>query len=191
MRLHWRDVSIGPHRRPISTSLTADEAKRLCELAEDKIVFDIGSAYGFAAITMAQVAEHVITVDVHREYAPNSLNVLRRNIHEHGLYDRVTVVVGDAQHVGWTLHRAGARFGLVFVDGNHDELAVRRDVALARALTGAKPTHGPERGTAIAAHDYGEDTCPEVKPTIEMLAEVYEHRGYLVDTLYVWESQWS
>jgi SAM-dependent methyltransferase len=189
MRLLWRDVTIPGHRRPISTSLTADETKALVRLAQGKLVFDIGSAYGFAAIMMAQVAEHVVTVDVHRDYAPNSLNVLRHNIQDHGVYEKVTIVVGDAQNVGWALEQAGAKFGLVLIDGNHDESQVRRDIVLARALTGASPEIGrePDVQTAIACHDYGEDTCPEVKPTVEKMAEVYQRRGYLIDTLYIWE----
>jgi SAM-dependent methyltransferase len=189
MRLHWRDVVIPGHRRPISTSLTANETQALVALAQGKLVFDIGSAYGFAAIVMAQVAEHVVTVDVHRDYAPDSLNILRRNIAEHGVYEKVSVVVADAQNIGWALHEAEAGFGLVFIDGNHDERSVRRDIALARALVGGDEPIGaePRWDTAIAVHDYGEDTCPEVAPTVEKMARLYQRRGRLVDTLYIWE----
>lgn len=178
MRLLWRDVTIPGHRRPISTSLTADETRALVALAQGELVFDIGSAYGFAAIVMAQVAEHVITVDVHRNYAPDSLNVLRHNIQEHDVYEKVTVVVADAQNIGWALRAAGAKFGLVLVDGNHDANQVRRDLALALSLT---------RGQGvIAAHDYGEDTCPEVAPTVDKMADRWGWHGRLVDTLYIW-----
>jgi SAM-dependent methyltransferase len=189
VRLLWRDVAIPGHRRPISTSLTADETRALVALEDGKLAFDIGSAYGFAAIVMAQVAEHVITVDVHRDYAPHSLDILRRNIAEHDVYEKVSIVVADAQNVGWALHEAEAGFGLVFIDGNHDESQVRRDIVLARALVGAEPGIGtePRMHTAIAVHDYGEDTCPEVAPTVETMAEVYQRRGRLVDTLYIWE----
>src|SRR5258707_44930 len=100
MQLAWRPVSIGDGP-PISTSLTANEAAELRRLARDAQVLEVGSAYGYSTIVMAQVAEHVTAIDWHVPL--NSLEPMRHNLEHHQVQERVTILVGLSQDVLPTL----------------------------------------------------------------------------------------
>ena len=111
-QLVWKDTPMetGP---PIPTSLTPAETAKLRELAEGKVVLEVGSAYGYSAIHMAQAgARHVFAVDPHAGELPNSLAVMQRNLVTHGVAEKVTILLGFSQAVLPALDNASAAFGL-------------------------------------------------------------------------------
>lgn len=175
MILRWRPVSIGDGP-PISTSLTAQEAARLAELATGRCVIEVGSAYGFSTITMALTATHVTTIDPHSGYGslPDSLAQLQDNIAAYGVRSRIRVVrtTSDDYLPGCS---PGA-YGLVFIDGDHRYDAVRADLENAWDLL-------PPKGV-LAVHDVGEESCPDVQRAV--LDKFDANRGAtLTDTLWV------
>jgi predicted O-methyltransferase YrrM len=163
--LPWREVG------GISTSLTRAEADELQTLAADARVLEVGSAYGYSACAMGQVARQVVAIDPHRDL--QSLAVMHENIAARHLQDTVTMIVAPSQQVLPILYRAGLRFDLVFIDGDHSEAAVRHDLSWALSLSVG----------AVACHDYGEDTCPGVAAALDGLFPAGPPR--LTDTL--WE----
>lgn len=172
-QLVWKDTPMetGP---PIPTSLTPAETAKLRELATGKVVLEVGSAYGYSAIHMAQAgARHVFAVDPHAGELPNSLAVMQQNLATHGVAEKVTILLGYSQAVLPALDKASAAFGLVFIDGNHN-IAVRGDVDGAFELS-----------SCVAVHDYGEDTFPEITAACdEWSCESVE----VVDTLWIGRS---
>jgi hypothetical protein len=88
--------------------------------------------------------------------------------------DNVTIMVGYSQDVLPPLISAGARFGLVFVDGCHLHPQVDLDLGWARSL-----------GDVVAVHDYGEDTCGDVAEAVDEILRASSKRPYLIDTLAV------
>src|SRR5581483_5767799 len=172
MMLPWRPVGIdgGPE---IGTSLTDAEAAKLRELTTGKRVLEIGSAYGFSAVTMALTAEHVTAVDPHCNLLPevfpnqdrgphagrDSLAEMQANLKAYGVEDRVTIVQARSEDVLPWLREDEARFGLIFIDGDHSEAAVLHDARNALFLL--------EADGVLACHDYGEDSCPGVQAALD------------------------
>lgn len=171
MRLPWRPVVIAGVT--VQTSLTAREAARLQELATGRHVLEIGSAFGYSAIAMAQTAEDVTLVDPFEQY---SRSELRANLQAAGTLARTRIITGESQGVLPALRQRGERFGLIFIDGDHSRDTVRADLDNALALLDA--------GGVLCAHDYGEDTCPGVRQAIDAQHASRRHR--LTDTL--WET---
>lgn len=133
----------------IPTSVSRSEAERLCELAEGKVVLEVGSWWGFSTVAMALVAKRVHAVDWHQgdDHAGNdeSLAPLMANLDRYGVRDRVVVHVGRSEDV-LPLFPTG-HFDLAFIDAFHTTEAVRADIHLVLPLVGV---HG-----YIAFHDYG------------------------------------
>jgi predicted O-methyltransferase YrrM len=159
MHLPWHDTAPGDGP-PISTSVLPAEAAKLAALAAGQYVLEIGSAYGYSAVTMALTGSPVTAVDPHT-WIPGSLPAMERNLDAYGVQDRVTIVQQPSADVLAAL--AGDRQngpGLVFVDGDHSYEAVRADV------TGALKVLRP--GGVLACHDYGEDCCcPGVRQALD------------------------
>lgn len=173
IQLEWRDVPIGDGP-PINTSVTDAETARLAELATGRRVLEVGAAYGYSTVVLAQAATHVTSVDPHQwlpSYAP-----LMANLHSYGVARKVDVLVTDSFTALGDLATVGERFGLVFVDGDHAEAAVEHDVTWARKLLAP--------GGILACHDYDEVTCPGVRAALDRLLGA---PGELVDTLAVYE----
>lgn len=156
MHLDWRDVVVCDGVT-IPTSLLAVEAEELARLAESRRVLEVGSAYGFSAVTMALAgATHVTAVDNHAgdTWLGDTRTVLQRNLDTAGVADRVTVVEADSRDGLAGL--AGQKFGLIFIDGDHSYAGAAADIAGALPLL--------DHGGVLAIHDYGETCCcPEVK----------------------------
>lgn len=166
MKLPWRAVHPGP---AVSTSLTPSEAQELRRLARGRRCLDVGSALGYSAVQMAfGGAESVLTVDHHR-HIPNSERVLRENLSYYRLNGIIEVAVADSRDFLPSL--PSGSFGLVFVDGGHDSETVLHDAREALRLAA--------EGGVVAFHDYGEDTCPDVKTALNSMGL----RGQLIDTL--------
>lgn len=168
MKLEWRPVSLGGP--PISTSLTLAETDELRRLGKDADVLEIGSAFGYSAVAIGQVARSVVAVDPHEWL--RSLDVMRHNLAVYGVADRVEIRASTFQQVVPLLGRRG--FDLVWIDGDHEAAAVAHDVKEARKLL--RPT-----GT-LAVHDYGEDTCPGVREALD----AWKPPSRVVDTLAIY-----
>lgn len=184
MQLPWRDVSVDGGRA-ISTSLTENEQGALTDLAAGRLVLEVGSAYGYSSIVMARAAEHVIAVDPHGGYGsmPDSLAQMRGNLAAYDLSDSVSIVVARSVPALHALYLASARFDLIFIDGDHREIAVRTDVELAARVLAD--------GGALACHDYGEQTCPGVRAALdspEIREQLQPGVQRLVDTLWIWQT---
>lgn len=175
MILPWRSVRIG-NGPFITTSLTANESDALRDLAQDESVVEVGSAYGYSTIVMAEVAQQVWSIDPHMGYGSvfNSLPLMRDNLKSYGVEDKVHVIYGDDAYGALAhFHALGNQYGLVFIDGDHREEAVRADVTLAMNMA-----------KRVACHDYGEDTCPDVRKVLDSLGV---EPARIVDTLWIWE----
>jgi hypothetical protein len=150
-----RDLATRPPSAPVSgpidieTALTENEKSCLAELARDAVVLEVGSQQGASTVAMAREAKVVHAVDWHRGDPDagegETLLPYWRNLHYYGVRDRVVTHIGDSALVLPTL-RPGA-FNGVFLDGCHEEEAVRRDLALAQPLV--------EPDGWFAFHDYG------------------------------------
>lgn len=172
MILPWRDVGVGGGHT-ISTSLTMREVNRLGQLAHGHYVLEIGSAFGYSATQMARTARHVLAVDPHAGELTDSYTVMQENIRRHAP-GSVTILRATSAQALPLLQGVGAKFGLIFIDGDHSTSGVQHDFQ--RALKLLRP------GAAIACHDYGEDTCPGVKLALDSF-RLSPHE--LVDTLWV------
>jgi predicted O-methyltransferase YrrM len=174
MKLPWRKMYPGPS---IDSSLTGKEIAELCKLASGKQIVEIGSAYGYACISMALAGGIVYTIDHHKHM--NSETGLRQNINAYRMSQYITPLVGDSKKLLPTLN-AGA-FDLAFIDGDHSFAGVTFDAEQCWRLV--------REGGYLAFHDFGEDTCPEVKPAVQAFLESRQRVGtgnsYLVDTLLV------
>jgi SAM-dependent methyltransferase len=109
--------------------LPDNEARELQRLATGKTVLELGAWKGRSTVALSQVAKYVVSVDRHQgikeaggeDSLPDYLASVR------GL-ENVAIVVADFARfvplLGWD-------FDLVFVDGDHDKLAVARDTQTA------------------------------------------------------------
>jgi predicted O-methyltransferase YrrM len=169
--LEWRDVAPGDGPT-ISTSLTSAEADELRRLAAGGSVLEIGSAYGYSATVMALEAAWVIAVDPHT-WLP-SFGPMTANLEAYGVSGRVEICREDSRSALPRLHAEGARFDLVWIDGDHAAHMVTHDVQWALQLL--KP------GGTLACHDYDEATCPGVREALD----AWKVPPRLVDTLAVY-----
>jgi predicted O-methyltransferase YrrM len=173
VKLDWRPVAPGAGPE-ISTSLTDAEADKLRLLAAGADVLEIGSAYGFSAIVMALAGATVAAVDPHRWL--NSHEAMTANLAAYQVSGRVDLRRGPSQTVLPQLAAEGRTFDLVWIDGDHEQAAVARDVALALPLL--RPGSG-----ILACHDHGEDTCPGVQAALDAVVGPPHE---LVDTLAIY-----
>jgi predicted O-methyltransferase YrrM len=171
MLLPWRDVPVGA--TSISTSLTDAEADALYGLATAARVLEVGSAYGYSAVRMAASAWRVLAVDPHLEL--DSLQSMRANLVRYDRRRVVSILLAGSERALPMLAGVGARFDLVFIDGEHSEQAVCHD------LTWAAKLLAPDG--VVACHDYGEDTCPAVCRVLDR--EYPQGPDFLIDTLWV------
>lgn len=183
MHLPWRDVLPGKHPagKPISTSLTVNEASALATLAEGQRVLEIGSAFGFSAVVMALGgAESILSVDPHTWCAParGSLLLMSDHLHIYGVEDRVEVVVDTFFEEYPRLAQRNARFDLIFIDGDHSYDAVMFDIKNSVTLL--------EPEGFIACHDYMERCCC---PTVAQALDEFFPGGpdYILDSIAVYQ----
>jgi hypothetical protein len=149
-------LEVGPGFQPpdgVPGELTVAEGQALYEAAKGFDVFELGTAGGRAMVCLAQAARRVVTVDVQDQSA--AAEWARR----FGVADRVEFRQGD---VGERLGAGGERFGLAFVDSEHDAASVRRDLEL--ALRVLKPAG------LVAVHDYPDPGWPAVRAVVDEFA---------------------
>jgi hypothetical protein len=114
----------------IESSLTETEGRTLAELADGKVVLELGAWLGRSTVCLAQTAERVFSVDWHQgdEHAgaTHTLGPYLQNLIRYGLLDTVVPIVGRFEDVLPSL-RAGY-FDMVFLDGFHTYDAVKADI---------------------------------------------------------------
>lgn len=173
MQLNWRPVALVPGGYPIDTSITEKESWELTRLAAGKDVLEIGAGCGYSSTLMGTVAKSVTSID-HHQHIPDGLNKVLAAQQAYGV--KCENLVGSSLEILPKLVQEGRKFDLVFIDGDHSSEGISNDYFYAMQLI--RP------GGMIAFHDYGEDSCPEVR---EKLDELFP-RGtlrYLRDTLMV------
>lgn len=135
----------------VATSLTEREGRALAELADGKVVLELGAWQGASTIWMAQTAEVVHSVDHHNGDAQAgegwTLPPYLRNLTRYGVRNKVVIHIGTFAQV--LPYLAPFSFDLVFVDGFHTYEQVAADILL------CSDTLDPD-GT-IAFHDYTRD----------------------------------
>lgn len=180
MHLPWREVASGAGPA-ISTSITERETERLRELANGQLnVLEIGAAYGYSTVVLAQQAAWVTSIDPH--LAHHSAAAQGANLKAYGVREQVDVYQSYSQHVLPDLVETGEEFDLIFIDGDHTAAGVRFD--LEHALRLIKP------GGVIAVHDVLETCCcPDVGPTTDLVMRDHPAGGVyeVVDTMAVFQ----
>lgn len=151
--------------------MTRSEAARLRELAEGKVVLEIGAWLGFSTVLMAQVAQHVVSVDWHREDADHAGGIKDRpvtlgpyidNLCDYGVLDKVTPIVGDSI---WALGLlAYDYFDMAFVDGGHSYEMAFNDGLLAAAKVC--------EGGIVCFHDYDSEGVKRAVDTLYVEGEI-------------------
>lgn len=130
--------------------LHPNEARRLAELAQGRIVLELGAWKGRSTVAMAATAALLVSVDWHRgDWAtqgamPGQGDTLPEYLANVREFANVIPVIGRFEQVCPLL--APGSFGMVFVDGAHDSASVARDLAFALQATG--PTG------IVACHDW-------------------------------------
>lgn len=168
--LPWGPIELDG--RPIVSSITANEKRRLQDLARDRTVLEIGSAYGYSTIILAQAATHVIAVDPHAGEYAGTWEAIHENLAAFGVTDKVELVRDYSDKALPAMIADGRQFGLIFIDGCHESPTVDSDIL--HALQLLEPTG------KIAVHDY-DWGLPDVKRACERLGEPSE----IIDSLWV------
>jgi hypothetical protein len=130
--------------------LTVEEGCLLWEQAAGRLVLELGTALGRSTVCLVQRARQVVTID--RQDQAEAREWCRR----YQVQDRVVFHQGD---VGRIAPRLEKRFDLVFVDTEHDESSVKRDIEAALPLL--------ERGGLLAFHDYPNAGYPGVRRVVD------------------------
>ena len=115
---------------------------------------EIGSAFGFSTICLADMAEFVTAIDPHETH--DSLEQLLQHLAEYGVDHKVEILVKTSREAAPEL--ADASYDIAFIDGDHRREGVLFDAEQAWRLV--------RSGGWIAFHDFGEDGCPDVAPAI-------------------------
>lgn len=196
MHLDWRPVAPGGGPA-IPTSITQSESDELARLVAARRyregrregclcadceplpvdVLEIGSAYGYSAVLLAGAGAHVTAVDPH-DWIPGSLQAMHANLGFYQLGPMVDIILEPSQSAMPKLEATGARYDLVFVDGDHAEHAALHDTRAALRLL--RP------GGVVAVHDYGETCCcPGVEAALHKILPGLAVDVRQVDTMLV------
>lgn len=133
-------------------------------------ILEVGSAFGFSTVVMAQAGAEVLAVDPHTGYA--SWEIFHHNLNRYGVAGRVQAVRRRSEEVLPGLPAGG--FDLVFIDGDHGEHVAEFDCRQARRLVRA--------GGIVAVHDYTA-RWPGVQAAVDR--ELRGLPSWLIQTLYL------
>lgn len=162
----------------VLSTLTENEARKLYELAEGKVVLELGSWLGRSTIVLAQSAETVHACDHflgdHQAGFGAVLSDFFQNIRRYGVFHKVIVHVGDFERVLPWLATSG--FSLVFCDGLHTAEATELQLYWARKLC------NPEG--VICLHDY-DPTLGEGYDVVGVVNDEFGEPDEVIDTLAV------
>jgi hypothetical protein len=144
----------GPGFRPpeaVPGWLTRAEGELLWRTAAGRAVLELGTAGGRSAVCLGQSAVRVVSVD--RSNQAEAAEWVRR----YGLADRVGFRWGEPPDVCRAL--AGRRFGLGFVNAQHDAASLARDIAAVLPLL--------EPSGLLAFHAYPDPGRPGVRAVVD------------------------
>jgi predicted RNA methylase len=131
--------------------LTVVEGRALWTAAAGRQVLELGTGCGRATVCLAQSAQQVLSVDIQNQA------VAAEWVRRYGAEDRVEFRQDDAGNLKQTL--AGKRFGLAFIDTEHDAQSVRRDLESVLGFL--------EPGGLLAFHDYPDPGWPDVRRVVD------------------------
>lgn len=162
--------------------LYPEEGAALRRLAANKRVLEIGGFRGRSTVAMAQVAEHVTTLDHWRgdEYTNKQnrhqlIQCYLDNLDAYGVQNKVTPIIGDYVF-SWPAVK-DQHFDLVFYDADHSGPATRNGMVLAnRCFPGA----------VLAVHDYN-NSYDHYKDAYREINEMAKRYGAheVVGTLFI------
>jgi predicted rRNA methylase YqxC with S4 and FtsJ domains len=137
------------YRTYIPTALSKREAMRLQAYAYGRRVVEAGALLGFSTIALAEVAEHVVSIDRHTGYYGRklSLRTFQRNLEVCNVAGKVSAVVDDFAR----LAEFSADFAFIDLDGTRD--TTLRAIALCKAQF-------------IGVHDYARLNCGGVDAAV-------------------------
>jgi predicted O-methyltransferase YrrM len=139
-------------------------------MAKGKSVLEIGAFRGRSTVYLGLSASLLLTCDHfqgQRTLLPGQRVVdmhevqrdWQKNVRLFGLSAKVRLLQMDSMECYRHLQRLGCNsFGLVFVDGGHDDESITHDVGFAELLT----SNG-----VIAFHDYFSEKFPSIKRTVD------------------------
>lgn len=126
--------------------LSQSEAKELAKLATGCVVLEMGAWKGRSTIVMARTARYVISVDRHEGITGHGESLDEYLTNVRGL-ENVALVIADFETFVPLLQPVD----LIYIDGDHDENSVERDIGLALS-NGSR---------VIAFHDWDFDEVRE------------------------------
>jgi SAM-dependent methyltransferase len=130
--------------------LPLDEGQLLYEQAVDRRVLELGTALGRSTVCLAQQGRQVVSVDVQDQ------SEAKEWCRRYGVEERVVFHQGEVERI---VPRLEERFDMVFIDTEHDETSVKRDIEA--ALPMLRP------GGLIAFHDYPDPGWPDVRRVVD------------------------
>lgn len=144
--------------------LSDAEGQALSIIAEGKQVLEIGTHFGRSTVWMAKTANFVHTIDPFLDYNGFRGDYIKKSLMEnlvrHRVHNKVMVHEGTSEAI---LKDWGTKFDLIFIDGDHSYVGVKRDIALTRNLV--------PPGGLIAFHDYGRPSDPGVSQAVNEFVE--------------------
>jgi predicted O-methyltransferase YrrM len=155
--------------------VTKKECERLADLAQGKVVLEVGAHYGRSTIAMASTAERVFSLDWHQgdNFTKDwgfTAGTYLKHLLRYRVLDRVAPIIARGEDVAPFL--ADGSFDFVFIDADHSYDAVRGYIELFL----------PKNKGPIAFHDYAVEGCFEKQAADEAFGKPDE----LVDTLAVY-----
>lgn len=161
----------------IPSAVSDAQCKRLGQLAQGKVVLELGAQYGRSTIALASTALRVHSVDWHLGDAHagmlDSLPTFIANISRYGLRQNIITHVGRNESVLPAL--ASGTFELVFIDSFHEKEAVTRDISLVLRLL--------KRPAVVAFHDYGQAAFPGVTEAVDAFRKDMKSDIELVESM--------
>jgi predicted O-methyltransferase YrrM len=170
--LQWRNIKPLGSSVPISTSITESESAELRNLAAGGDALEVGAAYGYSSVIIADVAAHLTSVDPHAWL--DSYDTMRANLEIFGLISSVTILRESSNDALPRLRTTTQRFDFIFIDGDHGFEQVGRDITMAVPLLAPNGI--------LALHDLDESSCPGVRQAVDG----WRAPNYVVDTLAVY-----
>lgn len=160
--------------RPVAapTAVTRAELEVLQRFASEAAwVLEVGTWYGHSAIGMAMAGAEVVTVDPHRDGPADERDTWPAFL---GYLARYQEAIADAGGHVWPFREPierwgegvvsrGLRFGMAFIDGDHDYSACLRDGWIAARFL--------ERPGFLAFHDVVRPNWPGVCQAVKELTE--------------------
>jgi predicted O-methyltransferase YrrM len=133
----------------IVSAVSHAECEKLAELAEGKLVLELGCHFGRSTVALASVAKLVHAIDWHKgdmhSGIEDSAEIFLRNITRYKVREKIVHHMGRFEDV-LPLFIPGV-FDLAFIDALHTAEAVKADAQAVLPLL--KP------GGTMAFHDYG------------------------------------